>query len=83
MNDIETFQMVKKIVSEHLGVPQEKIFLESNFEKDLGADSLDVVELIMKFEYEFDIDINDGVASKITTVQHSLDYIKKYRTDIN
>ena len=74
MSDIE--QRVKKIVAEQLGVAEDEIKLESSFVDDLGADSLDTVELVMALEDEFEIEIPDGQAEKITTVQQAVDYAK-------
>ena len=74
MSDIE--QRVKKIVAEQLGVAEDEIKLESSFVDDLGADSLDTVELVMALEDEFDIEIPDEQAEKITTVQQAVDYAK-------
>jgi acyl carrier protein len=67
---------LKKIVSKQLGVDSAKIKLESDFGKELGADSLDVVELVMAIENEFEIDIQDEIASQIATVQDALNYIE-------
>ena len=64
------------IVSEQLGIDSNKIKPDSDFQKELGADSLDVVELVMAIEYEFDIEIEDQVASEIATIQDALDYIE-------
>ena len=75
MSDIE--QRVRKIVSEQLGVDDDKIKNESSFIDDLGADSLDTVELVMALEEEFDTEIPDEEAEKITTVQQAIDYINK------
>ncbi|MGD1909728.1 MAG: acyl carrier protein [Rivularia sp. (in: cyanobacteria)] len=69
------FDKVKKIVAEQLGVEDEKIIPNANFANDLGADSLDTVELVMALEEEFDIEIPDEAAEKITTVQEAVDYI--------
>lgn len=69
-------EKVKKIVVEQLGVEEEDITMESSFIDDLGADSLDIVELIMALEEEFDIEIPDSEAEKITTVADAVDYIK-------
>lgn len=66
---------VKKIIVEQLGVREEDVILTASFIDDLGADSLDNVELIMGFEQEFDIDIPDGVAEKILTVGDAINYI--------
>jgi len=75
MSDIE--QRVRKIVSEQLGTDDAKIKNESSFIDDLGADSLDTVELVMALEEEFDTEIPDDEAEKITTVQQAIDYINK------
>jgi acyl carrier protein len=72
MENIE--QRVKKIVAEQLGVNEAEIKNESSFVDDLGADSLDTVELVMAFEEEFGIEIPDEDAEKITTVQNAVDY---------
>jgi acyl carrier protein len=72
MSDIE--QRVKKIVAEQLGVAEVDIKIESSFVDDLGADSLDTVELVMALEDEFDMEIPDEQAEKITTVQQAIDY---------
>jgi acyl carrier protein len=69
-------QRVKEIIADQLGVEMEKITPEARFVDDLGADSLDVVELIMAFEEEFGIEIPDEDAEKIATVKDVLDYIK-------
>jgi acyl carrier protein len=75
MSDIE--QRVRKIVSEQLGADIAVIKNESSFIDDLGADSLDTVELVMALEEEFDTEIPDDDAEKITTVQQAIDYINK------
>ena len=75
MSDNE--QRVRKIVSEQLGTDDDKIKNESSFIDDLGADSLDTVELVMALEEEFDTEIPADEAEKITTVQQSIDYINK------
>jgi|TARA_B110000971_G_scaffold3994_1_gene4053 acyl carrier protein len=75
MSDIE--QRVKKIVSEQLGADIATVKNESSFIDDLGADSLDTVELVMALEEEFDTEIPDDDAEKITTVQQAIDYINK------
>ncbi|HEY1145040.1 acyl carrier protein [Allosphingosinicella humi] len=72
----ETADRVKKIVVEHLGVEAEKVSEESSFIDDLGADSLDIVELVMAFEEEFGVEIPDDAAEKIGTVKDAIDYIE-------
>ena len=72
MSDIE--QRVRKIVAEQLGVAEDEIKLESSFVDDLGADSLDTVELVMALEDEFEIEIPDEQAEKITTVKQAVEY---------
>ena len=66
---------VKSIVVEHLGVDEAKVSEDASFIDDLGADSLDTVELVMAFEEEFDIEIPDDAAEKITTVKDAIDFI--------
>lgn len=70
------FEKVKKIIVEQLGVEEDEITLESSFIDDLGADSLDIVELIMALEEEFDLEIPDSEAEKLQTVGDAVDYIK-------
>ena len=70
-----TADRVKKIVVEHLGVEQDKVTEDASFIDDLGADSLDIVELVMAFEEEFGVEIPDDAAEKITTVRDAIDYI--------
>ncbi len=74
MNNIE--ERVKKIIIEQLGVAEEQVTNEASFVDDLGADSLDTVELVMALEEEFECEIPDEDAEKITTVQQAIDYIK-------
>ena len=69
-------ERLKKVIVEQLGVDESEITLESSFVDDLGADSLDVVELIMALEEEFNVEIPDEDAEKIVTVGDALDYIK-------
>jgi acyl carrier protein len=71
----ETADRVKKNVVEHLGVEADKVTEEASFIDDLGADSLDIVELVMAFEEEFGVEIPDDAAEKITTVKDAIDYI--------
>ena len=66
---------VKKIVADHLGIEESKVTDESSFIDDLGADSLDTVELVMAFEEEFDCEIPDEAAEKIQTVKDAIDFI--------
>ncbi len=73
MSDIE--QRVKKIVAEQLGVNETEVKNESSFVNDLGADSLDTVELVMALEEEFGCEIPDEDAEKITSVQEAIDYV--------
>ncbi|KMK90334.1 acyl carrier protein [Aeromonas enteropelogenes] len=73
MSNIE--ERVKKIIIEQLGVKEEDVKNAASFVDDLGADSLDVVELVMALEEEFDTEIPDEEAEKITTVQAAIDYI--------
>jgi acyl carrier protein len=68
---------VKKIIVEQLGVDEEDVTADATFVDDLGADSLDTVELVMAFEEEFSIEIPDEDAEKILTVQNVIDYIKE------
>jgi len=76
MSTIE--ERVKKIVVEQLGVKEEEVSSESSFVDDLGADSLDTVELVMALEEEFETEIPDEDAEKITTVQQATDYINAH-----
>ena len=75
MSDIE--ERVKKIVVEHLGVEDSKIQSDSRFIDDLGADSLDTVELVMAFEEEFNCEIPDDIAEKIVTVKDAISHIEE------
>ena len=74
MSDIEV--QVKKIIVDHLGIEESKVTSGSKFIDDLGADSLDIVELVMAFEEKFDIEIPDDAAETILTVQNAIDYIQ-------
>ena len=77
---MENFEdRVKKIVAEQLGVKQEDVKNESSFIDDLGADSLDTVELVMALEDAFETEIPDEEAEKITTVQLAIDYVKSHQ----
>ena len=76
MSNIE--ERVKKIIAEQLGVNEAEIKNESSFVDDLGADSLDTVELVMALEEEFECEIPDEDAEKISTVQAAIDYIKAH-----
>ena len=71
----DTADRVKKIVVEHLGVEPAKVTGDASFVQDLGADSLDVVELVMAFEEEFGVEIHDDSAEKITTVKDAVAFL--------
>ena len=71
---------VKKIVVEHLGVDEAKVAEDASFIDDLGADSLDTVELVMAFEEEFDIEIPDDAAEKIVTVKDAITFINDMKS---
>lgn len=75
----DTPEKIKKIVAEHLGVDEGKITNTSSFVDDLGADSLDQVELVMAFEEAFSIEIPDDAAEKITTVQDAINYVDSHK----
>ena len=72
----DTEELVKKIVVEHLGIDESKVTLDARFIDDLGADSLDTVELVMAFEEKFSIEIPDDAAETILTVKNAIDFIK-------
>ena len=74
MSDIE--EQVKKIIVDHLGIEESKVKSDSKFINDLGADSLDTVELVMAFEEKFGIEIPDDAAETIQTVQNAIDFIQ-------
>ena len=74
---MSTFDKVKEIVVEQLGVDADDVNIDSTFIDDLGADSLDIVELIMAFEEEFNVEIPDEIAEIIKTVKDTVDYIDK------
>jgi acyl carrier protein len=76
MSDI--MERVKNIIVERLGVDEAEVTPEASFKDDLGADSLDVVELVMELEDEFDLEISDEDAEKITTVGEVVEYIKSH-----
>ena len=75
----DTPDRVKKVVVEHLGVEPEKVTEDASFIDDLGADSLDIVELVMAFEEEFGVEIPDDAAEKITTVKDAISYIDAHK----
>lgn len=77
MSSEEVFEKVKNIIIEQLGVTETSVTLDASFIDDLGADSLDIVELIMALEEEFDIEIPDSDAEKVVTVGDVVDYIKE------
>ena len=76
MSQEEIFDKVKEIIVEQLGVQESAVTMEASFIDDLGADSLDIVELIMALEEEFDLEIPDADAEKVATVGDVVDYIK-------
>ncbi len=76
MSSEEVFEKVKNIIVEQLGVTDTSVTMEASFIDDLGADSLDIVELVMAIEEEFDIEIPDSDAEKVVTVGDVVDYIK-------
>ncbi|MEL7503910.1 MAG: acyl carrier protein [Cyanobacteria bacterium J06554_6] len=77
MSQDDIFEKVQKIVAEQLGVEETEVKPEASFANDLGADSLDTVELVMALEEEFDIEIPDEAAEGIGTVQAAVDFIKE------
>jgi acyl carrier protein len=79
MSDVST--KVKKIVADHLGIEEEKVVSEASFIDDLGADSLDTVELVMAFEEEFGAEISDSEAEKILTVGDAVKFIEGKSTN--
>ncbi|MCI2082725.1 MAG: acyl carrier protein [Bacteroidales bacterium] len=81
MEDIE--QQVKAIIVDKLGVDPNEVKPEASFTNDLGADSLDTVELIMEFEHQFNISIPEDVSEKITTVGDAIEFIKNAKADAN
>ncbi|HLR07896.1 MAG TPA: acyl carrier protein [Bacillota bacterium] len=76
----DVFERVKKIIVEQLDVEEEKVTLDASFRDDLEADSLDVVELVMELEDEFDMEIADEEAEKINTVGDAVDYINSHQS---
>lgn len=74
---MEEFERVKSVIADQLGVDESTITMDSSFVDDLGADSLDIVELIMGLESEFDLEIPDDQAEKISTVGDAVNYIKE------
>ena len=75
----DTADRVAKIVVEHLGVEADKVTQDASFIDDLGADSLDIVELVMAFEEEFGVEIPDDAAEKISTVNDAIEYIDSHK----
>jgi len=73
----DNFKRLQTVIAEQLSVSSDQIVLEASFIEDLGADSLDVVELVMALEEEFEIEIDDETAGDITSVKNAMDYIKK------
>lgn len=79
MTEQEIFEKVKKIIVDRLGVDESEVTSEASFKDDLGADSLDVVELVMELEDEFELEISDEEAEKINTVGEVVEYIKAHQ----
>ena len=79
MADMSVEEKVKQIIVEELGVDEPEVTPNARFIEDLGADSLDTVELVMRFEEEFDIEIPDEDAEKIQSVRDAISYIEQYR----
>ena len=77
MNTEEVFEKIKEIIVEQLGVAETSVTMEASFIDDLGADSLDIVELVMALEEEFDIEIPDTDAEKVVAVSDVVEYIKE------
>ena len=77
LSEEEVYEKVKEVIVEQLGVSEDEVTKEASFIDDLGADSLDTVELIMEFEKEFDIQIPDDQAEKIITVGQAIEFIEK------
>ncbi|NLN88078.1 MAG: acyl carrier protein [Syntrophomonadaceae bacterium] len=78
---MSVFETVKKIIVEVKGIEEDQIQLESRFEEDLEADSLDVVEMIMMLEEEYEFEIPEEVAEKLKTVKDVVDYIEQHRSE--
>ena len=76
MTEQEIFERIKAIIVDRLGVDEDKINYDTNFQNDLGADSLDIVELVMEMEDTFNEEISDEVAEQITTVGKEVEFIK-------
>jgi acyl carrier protein len=79
MADMSVEEKVKQIIVEELGVDEPEVTANARFIEDLGADSLDTVELVMRFEEEFDIEIPDEDAEKIQSVRDAISYIEQYK----
>ena len=79
MMEKEIFQKLKSIVVDHLGVNEENVTMEATFVDDLAADSLDIVELVMTIEEEFDLEIPDSDAEKIVTIGDVVKYIEEHK----
>ena len=77
MNEEKIFEKLKEIIVEQLGVEEEKVTIDASFVDDLEADSLDIVELVMEIEEEFNIGVADSEAEKISTIRDVLCYIKE------
>lgn len=79
MSNAETVEQLKKIVADSLGISMDEIVASASFIDDLGADSLDIVELVMAIEKCFDLEIPDEDAEKIATVQDAIDYVNSQK----
>lgn len=80
MSENEIFEKLKKLIVDELGSKEEDVTLDATFVDDLSADSLDIVELVMSIEEEFEIEIPDSEAEKITTVRDVVEYIQKEKS---